>query len=125
MSYVLPTGLDLISDACPELCLVSFVALAHWCYAISPHCCRLLGVPKAFKKMLRDNPQIGAKSVIPSLGNALRDVSPWSKHKLVPAKTVSVAAALGTYATPAIGGALVVAGVLGATVGDRFLGLLG
>lgn len=59
------------------------------------------------------------------LENALRSMSPWEKHKLLPPKPTSVAAALGSYATPAIAGVLFLAGVLGATIGARILGGLG
>lgn len=59
------------------------------------------------------------------LENALRDLSPWRRHKLLPPKATSVAAALGSYATPAIAGVLVLAGTLGATVGAWVLDGLG
>lgn len=52
-------------------------------------------------------------------------MSPWEKHKLLPPKPTSVAAALGSYATPAIAGVLFLAGVLGATIGARILDGLG
>lgn len=86
---------------------------------------RLLGVPKAFKTILLENPQAAATSVICKLGNDFRVMSPWRKHKLLPPKAISVASALGTYATPVIAGVMVLTGVLGATVGARILDGLG
>lgn len=94
---------------------------SHRRNALPPNGCRLLGVPKAFQKMLQENPQTGSTPVILILGNALRAMSPLGKHKLLPPKAISVAAALGTYATPANGGVFIWTGVLGATVGARIL----
>eukprot|EP00752_Nemacystus_decipiens_P014562 g12969.t1 len=86
---------------------------------------RLLGVPRAFKTALQAKVQAEANTSLAfKLGKALRFLSPWHSHKdQTPIPTVD--AALGAYAFPAMGGVLVLTGILGATFGARVLDTLG
>lgn len=78
---------------------------------------RLLGVPKAFKMALQAKSQAEAnKSLVVKLLRRLAPAQPPSP---------TVVDALGVYAPPAIVGALVLTGVLGATFGPTFLDVLG
>lgn len=63
-------------------------------------------------------------SLVFKLGKALRFLSPLRRHKVQP-RILTVEAALGAYASPAIAGVLVLTGVLGATFGARVLDVLG